>query len=499
MPPRRRRKGRPLPLPLLPLTLLLLHQPAVSFLFPNPLLHRHHTSLVAAAGAAARPTTTTIFTTTTATSLTPAQRIQHAVQPEDILQAAVQDLEHLKSAHLSAAILRLGKGLLQPKETKRRQQLLLTNYHHQQEEKKQGTSSSFQVLLDKTLQVITEQQSNVHLRHVHDTLLGLALLDYSFTPAQKALVESKIYHGLLTERFHELAAGDVSSLAWCWRKLGFDSAKMPSAMAKAEAAVPFRVLIGALATDTNNEDNEEGEGGLLDIQALISEVDLKRDTIQLTPSKSIVESRLTAWQGPKPFYYSGKEMAAQPMTPRIATIRDKLFKMTGVFYDCVLINLYEDGKTGMRFHIDPDQGVYWSSNTVVVSVGDTREFCLREVVSSSSSSSVAAGGGGGGEEGGAEGGGGGKGKGKGGKEQAAATTNTNSKAPTAMERHRFFVRQSDAVEMTKDCQWRYQHCVKVCENASDAGMRVSLVYKQSLELATTEEQKALKELLLLGK
>lgn len=490
MPPCRRRKGRPLPLSFLPHTLLLLcfllqQEPGLSFLFPNPLLHCHRHQATHITAAAARPTSTSTTTATTSISLTPAQRIQHAVQPEEILQAAVQELAHLKSAHLSASILRLGKGLLQPKETKRRQQLLLTNYHHHQEEKNEN-DSSFQVLLDKTLRLITQQQSAVHLGHVHDTLLGLALLDYPFTPTERELVQSSIYHGLLTERFHELTPGDVSSLVWCWRKLGFDPEKMPAAMAVAEAAVPFRVLIGALATDTNEKGNAE-EGGLLDIQALISEVDLKRDTIQLTPSKTIVESRLTAWQGPKPFYYSGKEMAAQPMTPRIAQIRDKLFEMTGVYYDCVLINFYEDGKTGMRFHIDPDQGVYWSSNTVVVSVGDTREFCLREVVSSSSFSDSA--GGGDGE------GGGGKRR----KEQGAATTSTSTtstKVPTSTERHRFFVRQSDAVEMTRNCQWRYQHCVKVCENAADAGMRVSLVYKQSLELATAEEQKALAELLL---
>lgn len=49
-------------------------------------------------------------------------------------------------------------------------------------------------------------------------------------------------------------------------------------------------------------------------------------------------------------------------------------------------------------------------------------------------------------------------------------------------RHRFFVSQADAVEMTGDCQERYQHSIKACEHENDAGPRISLVYKQSLEL-----------------
>lgn len=42
--------------------------------------------------------------------------------------------------------------------------------------------------------------------------------------------------------------------------------------------------------------------------------------------------------------------------------------------------------------------------------------------------------------------------------------------------------------MTGDCQWRFQHAVKVCSNAEDAGPRMSLVFKQSLELATEAER-----------
>ena len=46
-------------------------------------------------------------------------------------------------------------------------------------------------------------------------------------------------------------------------------------------------------------------------------------------------------------------------------------------YDCVLLNLYPDGSSGMRYHHDPDQGSLWGYDTAVVSVGETRRFCFR--------------------------------------------------------------------------------------------------------------------------
>jgi len=116
-------------------------------------------------------------------------------------------------------------------------------------------------------------------------------------------------------------------------------------------------------------------------------------------------------------------------------------------------------------------------------VGDTREFCLREVEeeegeeeannNSSSSSS------------GCSSSGSSSSKGSNGESKAM---NVKKKKGKQSSHHRFFVAQSDATEMTRVCQWKYQHAVKVCDNADDAGPRMSLVYKQSLGQATEEER-----------
>jgi hypothetical protein len=41
------------------------------------------------------------------------------------------------------------------------------------------------------------------------------------------------------------------------------------------------------------------------------------------------------------------------LTPHVAAVRDRLLLLTGQHYDSVLVNLYEDGKCGMRYHVDP--------------------------------------------------------------------------------------------------------------------------------------------------
>ena len=107
-------------------------------------------------------------------------------------------------------------------------------------------------------------------------------------------------------------------------------------------------------------------------------------------------------------------------------------------------------------------------------MGDTREFCLREVeeeeegeaANSSSSNSSSS-------------------SNNNGKGKAIAAKKKEGKQSS---HHRFYVAQSDATEMTRECQWKYQHAVKVCDNADDAGPRMSLVYKQSLGQATEEER-----------
>lgn len=73
------------------------------------------------------------------------------------------------------------------------------------------------------------------------------------------------------------------------------------------------------------------------------------------------------------------QAAAGGLSPQIKHIRDYLERRLGVYYDSVLVNLYPDGKCGMRFHSDPLYNI-WQEDSAIVSVGMTHLVCEDENV-----------------------------------------------------------------------------------------------------------------------
>lgn len=191
-------------------------------------------------------------------------------------------------------------------------------------------------------------------------------------------------------------------------------------------------------------------------------------------------------------------------------VRDALAATTGVVYDSVLVNLYPDGKAGMRFHVDPLYG-RWTPRQAVVSLGDTRTFVFREI-SDYNVRCVR----------------GGRRRGrcrqaKGANWQGrcfgwdsrevlpplqtctwhACVAQQQQQAvetacplclgphpyPTPIlvphvcthPRWTYSVRNGDCVLMFGDCQDRLQHCIKVERRGEDAGPRMSLVFKERLK------------------
>ena len=133
--------------------------------------------------------------------------------------------------------------------------------------------------------------------------------------------------------------------------------------------------------------------------------------------------------------------------PSVLRVRDALEAETGVRYDCVLLNLYPDGRSGMRYHHDPDQGRLWGFHTAVVSVGETRRFCFRPT--------------------------------RGGHEAGGKT-------------HIYTVFDGDIVHMFDHCQADYQHSVRQAEKAgiAESGARASLVFKQTLGVTQLTPERA---------
>jgi len=66
------------------------------------------------------------------------------------------------------------------------------------------------------------------------------------------------------------------------------------------------------------------------------------------------------------------------MSSTVNAINTILEEKTGIYFDCVLANYYEDGECSCAWHQDPDMGTVWSTDSIIVSVGETRKFSLRK-------------------------------------------------------------------------------------------------------------------------
>lgn len=206
--------------------------------------------------------------------------------------------------------------------------------------------------------------------------------------------------------------------------------------------LPFTIRPGFLSKHFDRssalEQDAEHEG-LFTIPSFIQQVDFRTEKIQTKSKRAVTERRQTAWQGDDhvpPFEYSGKSMERMPWSAVVATVRDLLHDETSHYYDGCLLNLYPDGGSGMRYHIDPEQGVVWDFETAVVSIGATRRFAFRSIPSEDEAN--------------------------------------NSKP------HSYVLMDGDVTEMVRDCQDRFQHTLKTAEFKGESAPRISLVFKKTL-------------------
>ncbi|GAB5363849.1 hypothetical protein AAMO2058_000918600 [Amorphochlora amoebiformis] len=351
--------------------------------------------------------------------------LQGARGPDEILSALSRHGygSTYKMSHLSQGLLRISKFFIPLSAAKDRRKLVREcRYLHAWEH----------------VRKILESDAATNAQMATDLLLSMALLmdDSGMLEDTEALLDTaRRLSRISDDEIRDLDGVNLSNLVWACRILGIDP---PALALERESLLPFRLHLQAFPE--------------LDIEEIRREVQFKTDEVKLG-GKVIRERRETAWQTSSnvPFRYSGKEMAPAAMTPIIQMVRNKIYNLTGVYYDCALINLYPDSSSGMRFHSDPDQGGIWSHNTAVVSVGDTRLFILRETWKHE-------------------------------------------------KRHHFYVRSGDVMEMVRDCQEKYQHAIRTEESHKFTreyimavetsefkpskytyGPRVSIVFKQSLE------------------
>ena len=160
-------------------------------------------------------------------------------------------------------------------------------------------------------------------------------------------------------------------------------------------------------------------------------------TLVTRDGKRVDERRETCWMaedGIGGLAYSGKVMSPAPFTPTVRKLRDAIEASTGERFDCALLNLYPGGDVACKYHRDPDLGLLWARDSIIVSVGETRRFAFREL----------------------------------GKNEDEA--------------HWFRLRSGDCVWMFANCNDDWEHCVMRAEGAAgeNDGPRASVVFKRAL-------------------
>ena len=261
---------------------------------------------------------------------------------------------------------------------------------------------------------------------------------------------------------NHIAPHDATPAAWACDRLGlfgstsetnetngWDAAtrRAGDVIKRAAEGLPFKILPD-LATSSGTPRGEFGDSGISDldfldldfsltVEALAAEVPFRAEKLVTRDGKRVDERRETCWMaedGIGGLAYSGKVMSPAPFTPTVRKLRDAIEASTGERFDCALLNLYPGGDVACKYHRDPDLGLLWARDSIIVSVGETRRFAFREL----------------------------------GKNEDEA--------------HWFRLRSGDCVWMFANCNDDWEHCVMRAEGAAgeNDGPRASVVFKRAL-------------------
>lgn len=225
-----------------------------------------------------------------------------------------------------------------------------------------------------------------------------------------------------------LAARDASAVSWALERCGLT---VPSEVETALRGVPFRFAPNLTR-------------GLVDLETLRGEVAFRREKLTTRDGRRVDERRETCWMGEPhvgSYAYSGKIMEPVPMVPCVERVRDALEATTGERFDCCLINLYPSETAACAWHTDPLMGTHYATDSIIVSIGETRRFSFRPLGS------------------------------------------------TDAEAHWVRAMDGDCIWMFANCQDEYEHCVMTAEGEFNSAPRASIVFKRSLKRRSAPAKK----------
>lgn len=111
---------------------------------------------------------------------------------------------------------------------------------------------------------------------------------------------------------------------------------------------------------------------------LTAEIHWQQENIKMYGKVHAVP-RLSAWYGEagKTYTYSGITAHAQPWTPLLLDIKQRLEAVSGIVFNSVLLNRYRSGADGVAWHSDDEPELGQRPVIGSLSLGETRDFDLR--------------------------------------------------------------------------------------------------------------------------
>ena len=115
------------------------------------------------------------------------------------------------------------------------------------------------------------------------------------------------------------------------------------------------------------------------LQAVLTdEIPWRQEAIPMF-GRMVQQPRLLCFMGDPgvEYRYSSTDHQAAPWHPEVLALRDRLERETGAEYNCVLLNLYRDGRDSMGWHSDDEPELGELPVIASISLGQQRRFVLR--------------------------------------------------------------------------------------------------------------------------
>lgn len=109
--------------------------------------------------------------------------------------------------------------------------------------------------------------------------------------------------------------------------------------------------------------------------ALIEELTWERRPIWVF-GREVLQPRLIAWGGRRPYPYSGQVLAPRPLGTTLEQLVERVQAATGLRFDHVLLNRYRDGADHMGMHADDEPELGEEPQIAALSLGAARRFAL---------------------------------------------------------------------------------------------------------------------------